>query len=178
MHNIRKFKGFEPQIDIDSFVDESAVVIGKVFIEKNASVWPLVSIRGDLLPIYIGKNSNVQDCSTLHTTEYPHGSGQGFDIKIGENVTIGHGVVLHGCKIGNNCLIGMGSIVLDGVIVEDNVLVGAGSLVTPHKKLESGYMYIGSPVKQIRKLSKDELQDIFDNADNYISLKDEHKNSL
>ncbi|QIV95324.1 carbonic anhydrase/acetyltransferase-like protein (isoleucine patch superfamily) [Allofrancisella inopinata] len=172
---IRAFNGKYPEIVESAYIDESAAVIGDVVIKADASIWPQVSVRGDLLKITIGKCSNVQDCSTLHTTEYPKDSGKGYDLKIGDYVTIGHGVVLHGCHIGNNSLIGMGAIVLDGAIVGENVLVGAGSLVPPGKQLESGHMYLGSPVKKIRQLSEKEKQDIIENAKHYVTIKNRYK---
>ena len=173
--SIREFNGKNPQIATSAYVDEAAVVIGDVIIKDDASVWPCVSVRGDLLRITIGKGSNIQDCSTLHTTEYPKDSGEGFDLVIGQNVTIGHGVVLHGCHIGDNSLIGMGSVVLDGAIVQENVFIGAASFVPPGKVLESGYMYLGSPVKKIRLISDKEKQDMLGNTTHYVTTKNRYK---
>ena len=173
--SIREFNGKKPQIDPTVYVDEAAVVIGDVIIGEDSSVWPCVSVRGDLLRITIGKCTNIQDCSTLHTSEYPKDSGKGFDLVIGNNVTIGHGVVLHGCHIGDNSLIGMGSIVLDGVVVQENVFIGAASFVPPGKVLESGYMYLGSPVKKIRPISEKEKQDMQGNTTHYVTTKNRYK---
>ncbi|AJC48410.1 gamma carbonic anhydrase family protein [Allofrancisella guangzhouensis] len=172
---IRTFNSKHPLIAESAYIDQSAVVIGDVVIKEDTSIWPQVSVRGDLLNISIGKCSNIQDGSVLHTTEYPKDSGDGYDLKIGEYVTVGHGVILHGCHIGNNSLIGMGAIVLDGAVVEESVLVGAGSLVPPGKKLESGYMYLGSPVKKIRLLNEKEKQDIIENAKHYVTTKNRYK---
>ena len=173
--SIREFNGKKPQIEVSAYVDEAAVVIGDVIICEDASVWPCVSVRGDLLRITIGKGSNIQDCSTLHTTEHPKGSGKGFALTIGDNVTVGHGVILHGCNIKDNTMIGMGSIVLDGAIVEPWAFVGAGSLVPPGKVLESGYMYMGSPVKKIRPIKEEEKTFIIENAKNYVKNKNKYK---
>ena len=175
---IRNFNNIAPDIDESVYVDESAVVIGDVVIKKNSSIWPQVSVRGDLLRITIGENSNVQDCSTLHTSEYPKGSGEGYDLQIGDNSTIGHGAVLHGCRIGNQVLVGMGAIVLDGAIVSDEVIIGAGSLVPPGKVLESGFMYLGSPVKKIRPLTSKEKEDMMGNAKHYVVTKNKYKNNI
>ncbi len=175
MRNIREFYGKKPQIADSVFVDESATVIGDVEIGEDSSIWPQVSVRGDLLKITIGKKSNIQDCSSLHTAEIPHQSGEGFPLTIGDNVIIGHAAVLHGCDIGDSCLIGMGAIVLDGAIIESEVMVGAGSLVPPGKRLESGYMYLGSPVKQIRPLTDKEKKGIVANAENYVLTKNRYK---
>ncbi len=173
--SIRKFNNKTPQIVPSAYIDESAVVIGDVIIDEDTSVWPCVSIRGDLLPISIGKSSNIQDCSTLHTTEHPKESGKGFALTIGENVTVGHGVILHGCDIKDNTMIGMGSIVLDGAIVDSWAFVGAGSLVPPGKVLESGFMYMGSPVKKIRPIKEEEKTFIIENAKNYVKNKNKYK---
>lgn len=175
MNPIRSFKGIMPLIDNSVFIDESAVVTGQVTLHKDSSVWPHVSIRGDLLPIEIGSRSNVQDGSVIHTTEFKHARGTGFDVKVGKDVTIGHRAVLHGCHIGNRVLVGMGAIVLDGAVVEDDVMIGAGSLVPPNKRLVSGYLYIGSPVKQARPLTEEEKQMILTNAQSYVEVKNEHK---
>ncbi|GAB4221772.1 MAG: gamma carbonic anhydrase family protein [Francisella sp.] len=175
---IRSFNGKDPIISPSAYVDESATVIGDVVLNDDASVWPQVSIRGDLLNITIGKGSNIQDCSTLHTTEYPKDSGEGFSLKVGDYVTVGHGVILHGCEIQNNSLIGMGSIILDGAVVESWVIVGAGSLVPPGKVLKSGYLYLGSPVKKIREINDKEKQMIKENAEHYITVKNRYKSSI
>lgn len=172
---IREFNGRKPNINITAYIDESAAVIGDVTLAEDSSIWPQVSVRGDLLPIIIGKATNVQDCSTMHTTEHPKGSGKGFALTIGDNVTIGHGVILHGCDIKDNTMIGMGSIVLDGAIVEPWAFVGAGSLVPPGKVLESGFMYIGSPVKKIRPIKEEEKTFIIENAKNYVKNKNKYK---
>jgi len=173
--SIRKYKGIKPSIGEGCYIDESAQVIGQVKIDSNSSVWPLVSIRGDVNSIRIGKNTNIQDNSILHVTHdnFQSPSG-GFPLSIGDDVTIGHGVILHGCTIGNKCLIGMGSSVLDGAVVEDNVLVAAGSLVAQNKKVTSGYLWMGRPAKPIRELTTDELEWLKYSADHYIKLKDEY----
>lgn len=173
--NIRTFFGKSPSIEESAYIDDSAVIIGDVEIGEDSSVWPQVSIRGDLLKISIGERSNVQDCSTLHTTEYPKGSGEGFDLQIGNDVTIGHGVVLHGCHIKDRTLVGMGAIILDGAVVEEEVFIGAGSLVPPGKILESGYMYVGSPVKKIRPITDKERDIMQGNTAHYVVTKNRYK---
>ena len=173
--SIRKYKGITPTIGKNCYIDESAQVIGQVKIDNDSSVWPLVSIRGDVNAITIGKNTNIQDNSILHVThENVQSPSGGFPLNIGDNVTIGHGVILHGCNIGNQCLIGMGSSVLDGAVVEDNVLVAAGSLVAQNKKVTSGYLWMGRPAKPIRELTQDELDWLKYSAQHYIKLKDEY----
>jgi carbonic anhydrase/acetyltransferase-like protein (isoleucine patch superfamily) len=130
-------------------IDASSVVIGDVRMADDVSIWPLVAIRGDVNYVSIAR-TNIQDGSVLHVTHKSSYNPEGNPLIIGEDVTVGHKVMLHGCTIGNRVLVGMGSILLDGVIVEDDVMIGAGSLVPQNKRLESGYLYLGSPVKQIR----------------------------
>lgn len=174
--NIRPYKQYTPIIHNTAFVDESAVVIGQVNIGKHSSVWPLTAIRGDIQSITIGEYTNIQDGSVLHVThgsEYAF-SPQGNPLTIGNNVTVGHKAILHGCTIHNNCLIGMGTIILDGAIINDNVMVGAGSLVPPKKILESGYLWLGSPVKKARKLTDKELTFLKYSAQHYKKLGKQH----
>jgi carbonic anhydrase/acetyltransferase-like protein (isoleucine patch superfamily) len=150
------------------------VVLGDVEIGDDSSVWPLVVIRGDMHSIRIGERSSVQDGSVLHITHAGPFNPGGYPLNIGDDVTIGHKVTLHGCNVGNRVLIGMGSIVMDGVVIEDEVVLGAGSLVPPGKRLESGYLYVGSPAKQARPLSEKERSYFSYSAANYVRLKDQH----
>jgi carbonic anhydrase/acetyltransferase-like protein (isoleucine patch superfamily) len=168
---VKKFENLIPQLEAGAYVAESAVVLGDVTLGKNASVWPAAVIRGDIHRIEIGDRTNIQDGSVLHVTHDSRFNEGGFPLLIGKGVTVGHSVTLHGCTIGNNCLIGIGSIVLDGSIVEDKVMVGAGSLVPPGKRLESGHLYVGSPVKKIRPLKEKELAFLDYSEENYVKLK-------
>jgi carbonic anhydrase/acetyltransferase-like protein (isoleucine patch superfamily) len=172
---IRTLGKFTPQLGERVFVDASAVVSGQVILETDVSVWPQVSIRGDLLAIVIGARTNIQDGSILHTTHPSEYNPEGFALTIGEDVTVGHGAILHGCTIHNLCLIGMGAIVLDGAVLEPEIILGAGSLVTPGKKLASGYLYFGNPVKQVRELTAQEKHFLRYSAKKYIELKDLHR---
>ena len=168
--NIRSHQNLHPDIAADVFIDPSAVVIGDVKIGTGSSVWPLAVIRGDIHKIRIGKRTSVQDGSVLHVTHAGPYNPDGFPLTIGDEVTIGHKVMLHGCTIGSRILIGMGAIVMDGVIVGDEVVIGAGSLVPPGKVLESGYLYMGSPVRQVRPLSDKELDYFKYTAQRYVDL--------
>ena len=165
---IKEFDGFKPKIDESVFIAESADIIGDVVINKNSSVWYNVVIRGDEQSIRVGENTNIQDGCVIHT---------GWDIptEIGNNVTIGHKALIHGCKIGDNTLIGMGSIVLDNAEVGDYVLLGAGSLVPPGKKIPSGVLAMGSPAKVIRELTDAEKESIRKSAIDYIESGKKHK---
>ncbi|MBD2811991.1 gamma carbonic anhydrase family protein [Xenorhabdus sp. Vera] len=171
---LRQYLDFYPQIGQKVFLDPSSVVIGDVRLADDVSIWPLVVIRGDVNYVSIGSHTNIQDSSVLHVTHKSHDNPNGFPLIIGENVTVGHKAMLHGCTIGNRVLVGMGSILLDGVIVEDDVVIGAGSLIPPRKKLESGYLYVGSPAKQVRKLKPEELEELLYSANNYARWKDNY----
>jgi carbonic anhydrase/acetyltransferase-like protein (isoleucine patch superfamily) len=172
--NIRHFQGHIPKLANDVFIDPSAVVIGDVEIGSDSSVWPMVVIRGDLHFIRIGERSSIQDGSVLHITHAGPYNPDGWPLIIGDDCTIAHKVILHGCRIGNRVLVGMGSIIMDGAIVEDEVVIGANSLVPPAKVLESGYLYLGSPAKKIRKLTDQEIDFFRYSSANYMRLKNRH----
>ncbi|STF54487.1 transferase [Escherichia coli] len=144
---LRPYRDLFPQIGQRVMIDDSSVVIGDVRLADDVGIWPLVVIRGDVHYVQIGARTNIQDGSMLHVTHKSSYNPDGNPLTIGEDVTVGHKVMLHGCTIGNRVLVGMGSILLDGAIVEDDVMIGAGSLVPQNKRLESGYLYLGSPVK-------------------------------
>ena len=168
--NIRPYLDTSPTIDDSCYIDPMSVVIGDVVLGENVSVWPFAVIRGDVNHIHIGKNSNVQDHSMLHVSHKKADKPEGSPLMIGEDVTIGHHVNLHGCTIGNRVLVGIGTIILDDVIVEDDVMIGAGSLVPPNKVLESGYLYMGSPAKKIRPLTEKEKAFLPYSAQNYVKV--------
>jgi carbonic anhydrase/acetyltransferase-like protein (isoleucine patch superfamily) len=176
MNGIRPFKQSHPQIATSAWVDDSAVVIGDVTIGDDSNVWPMTVIRGDVNCITIGKRSNIQDSSVLHVTH----AGKHYDgspLVIGDDVTVGHKVILHACTIGNRCLIGMGAIIMDKTVVEDDVIIGAGSLIAESKTLQSGYLYLGSPAKKIRQLTERELKFLRYSAEHYVELANEHRAS-
>ena len=171
---IRTYQGKTPSLGERVFVDASSVVIGDVEIGADSSVWPLVVIRGDMHRIRIGARTSVQDGSVLHITHAGPFNPDGFPLTIGDEVTVGHKVLLHGCTLGSRILVGMGSIVMDGAVIEDEVILGAGSLVPPGKTLESGFLYVGSPVKKARPLTDKERAFFSYTAGNYVKLKDQH----
>jgi len=174
MRNIRSFENFTPQIAGRVFIDESAVVTGNVIIGEDSSIWPCCSIRGDIHSITIGACSNIQDGSVLHVSHDSEYAPGGFSLTVGDDVTVGHNVMLHGCTIGDLCLIGIGSIVLDGAVVQSGAIVGAGSLVPPNKILDGGYMWHGSPVKKVRELTEKEKAFLSYSANHYVALKNRH----
>ncbi|MCT8344988.1 MULTISPECIES: gamma carbonic anhydrase family protein [Photorhabdus] len=171
---LRSYLDIQPKVGQNVMLDSSSVIIGDVRLADDVSIWPLVVIRGDVNYVSIGTRTNIQDGSILHVTHKTTDNPDGFPLIVGDDVTIGHKVILHGCTIGNQVLIGMGSILLDGSVIEDNVIIGAGSLVAPGKILESGYLYIGSPARQVRKLKPEELKGLCYSAGHYVSLKNNY----
>lgn len=174
MSSIRSYKGICPQVGARVYIDSSSVLIGDIRIGDDSSVWPLVAARGDVNYISIGDRTNIQDGSVLHVTHKNAENPDGYPLIIGNDVTVGHKVMLHGCTIHDRVLVGMGAIILDGVIIEEEVMIGAGSLIPPNKRLESGYLYVGSPVKQARPLSEKERAFLQKSADNYVANKNDY----
>lgn len=171
---IRTFAGIAPRLGARVYVDEQSSVIGDVHLGDDTSVWPFAVIRGDVNRIRIGHRTSVQDNSVLHVTHDGPYSPGGADLVIGDDVTIGHGVILHACHIGNRVLLGMGCIVLDKAVIEDDVLLAAGSLVSPGKRLKSGWLYRGQPALPARELTAAELQQLKYSAENYVRVKDKY----
>lgn len=169
--SLRKFKEFFPRVDSSAYIDESAAVIGDVEVGKDSSVWPMCSIRGDVNAIRIGERTNIQDGTVIHVTHRYSELPDGHATRIGNDVTVGHKVMLHGCTVEDLCLIGMGSTVLDGAIIRSKVLLGAGSLVPEGKDLEGGYLWLGRPAKRMRELTEQELKWFEYSARHYVKLK-------
>jgi carbonic anhydrase/acetyltransferase-like protein (isoleucine patch superfamily) len=171
---IRNFEGKAPQLATGVFVDETALVLGDVTIGEDSSVWPMAVVRGDVNSITIGARSNIQDNSVLHVThDGPYTPG-GVALVVGDDVTVGHNVILHACTVGNRCLIGMGAIVMDKAVLEDEVFLAAGTLVPPGKRLRGGYLYRGNPAVEARPLTRDELNNLRYSAQHYLRLKNRH----
>lgn len=171
--SIRPYLSFMPILGERAFIDATATVIGQVTLGDDVSIWPQVVIRGDVNYIVIGDRSNIQDGSVIHVGNRAT-STLGHPTIIGSDVTVGHKVMLHGCCIGDRVLIGMGAIVLDGVQIEDEVILGAGSLVPQGKRLVSGFLYLGSPARQIRPLTTPERAGLRQSADNYVNWKNDY----
>lgn len=174
MPKILPYENTLPDIAQSVYLAPYSLIIGKVSIGEDSSVWPMSVVRGDVHSITIGQRSNIQDGSILHVTHDGQYSPGGAPLIIGDDVTVGHQVMLHGCQIANRCLIGMGSIVLDQAIIEDDVMLGAGSLVNQGARLESGYLYFGRPAKKIRLLSDTEIKQLQYSAMHYVRLKDRY----
>lgn len=172
--SLRTFAGHRPAVGERVLIDPSAVVLGEVTLGDDVSVWPTAVVRGDMHWIRIGARSSVQDGSVLHITHAGPYNTDGWPLDIGSEVTIGHHATLHGCRVGSRVLVGMGATVMDGAVVEDDVVIAAGALVTPGKRLQSGFLYAGSPARQMRALSAREMEFFSYSADNYVRLKDQH----
>lgn len=174
MRHIRTFEDKTPQIDEDAWVDHTAVVIGDVTLGPRASVWPYCVVRGDIHRIEIGAETNIQDGSILHVSHDSRCMPGGAPLILHERVTVGHQVVLHGCEVGELCLIGVGARVLDGVVIQPRTMLGAGTLVPPGRVLEGGYLYLGAPAERVRALTDQELEYLEYTAANYVHLAARH----
>lgn len=163
-----------PAIGERVYLHPSCQVIGDVTLGDDSSVWCNAVLRGDVNRIVIGRGSNIQDLSVGHVSHRTADKPEGSPLIVGDYVTVGHSVILHGCTIGNECLIGMGSIIMDDVVVPDRVIIGAGSLVSPGKQLESGMLYMGRPAKAVRKLTDAELDYLMYSAEHYMRLKNDY----
>jgi len=171
---IRTFQGISPTLGTNVYIDDMAAVIGDVSIGDDASLWPFVVARGDVHRIRIGARTNVQDGSVLHVTQDNRFNPGGYALTIGNGVTVGHNAVLHACTIEDFVLIGMGSIILDGAVVHSRAMVAAGSVVSPGKVLEGGFLWLGRPAKKIRPLMDDELEYLEYSSAHYVGLKNKH----
>ncbi|MFK7975308.1 MAG: gamma carbonic anhydrase family protein [Halioglobus sp.] len=176
--SVRRFAGHSPTLGHRVLIDPSAVVLGDVTLGDDVSVWPQVAIRGDMHTITVGARTSIQDGCILHITHAGPYNKDGWPLTIGSDVTIGHNAVLHGAHVGNRVLVGMGAIVMDGAVVEDDVVIAAGALVTPGKTLSSGFLYAGSPARQMRALTEKEMDYFVYSAKNYVQLKDQHIDAL
>ena len=159
---IYDFEGHTPKLDPNSWVASNSVVIGKVELKKDSNIWFNVTLRGDVEPITVGEGSNVQDGSVVH-------SDPGCPVIIGKNVTIGHLVMLHGCVIEDDCLIGIGSTILNKAKIGKNSIIGANALITENKVIPERSLVIGSPGKIIRQVTEEEIKSIKENAEHYVA---------
>jgi gamma-carbonic anhydrase len=165
---VRPYEGRHPRIGARVFIAENAAVIGDVEIGDDCSIWYATTVRGDVNGIRIGKNTNVQDNCTIHVTHLD------WPTVIGENVTIGHGAIVHGCTVENGALIGMGSRVLDGAVVGESAMVGAGALVPPGMQVPPRTLVVGVPARVKRPLTADELAHLENSWKNYVQYKEKY----
>ena len=172
---LRPYLNQFPRLGQRVWVDPAATVIGDVELGDDVSIWPGAVIRGDVNFIRIGARSNLQDQCVVHVTHAgPHGPPGGVPTVIGEDVTVGHGAIIHACSIGDASLIGMGAIVLDGARIERNGFVGAGAVVPPGKVVGSGELWLGNPARCVRRLGEAEIEQLYYSARNYVKLKDRY----
>ena len=173
---ILRYKDSFPKIAKTAWIAPSADIIGDVEVGEDSSIWFGCIIRGDVHYIKIGKRTSIQDLTMIHVTHYEKEKrlGDGYPTIIGDDVTIAHRVMLHGCEIGNACLIGMSATILDGAEIGDESIVGAGALVTGGKKFPPRSLILGSPAKVVRKLTDAEVEKIYKNTKNYVEYKNEY----
>lgn len=164
MSIIRSFKGKHPAIGEDTFVAETAVLVGDVEVGARSSIWYGVVLRGDVFHIRVGDETSIQDNTVVHVTSGRHAT------EVGSRVTVGHSVTLHGCRVSDECIVGMGATILDRAVIGERCVVGAGALVTPGTVIEPGHLVLGSPAKPKRKLSDAELEWIRSSAAHYVEL--------
>ncbi len=165
---IREVGGYKPLVHSTAYIHKTALIIGKVTIGKNASIWPYCVLRGDIAEIVIGDETNIQDNTVIHTNA-------GLPAILGKGISVGHGVILHGCTVKDHCIIGMGSILLDGSIVETESIVAAGAVVSPKSTIAKGSMAMGIPAKVTRALRPDEIEHIHWNAKEYLRLSEVYR---
>ena len=163
-----------PRLAARTYIHESAHIIGDVKLGDDSSVWLNAVVRGDVNHIIVGKCSNIQDFVMCHVSHKTESKPLGSPLVIGDYVTIGHSAILHGCEIGDECLVGMGSIIMDDAVVSSRVMIGAGSLVPPGKKLESGFLYVGRPVEKVRALTEAEIAYLRYSAEHYVRVKNNY----
>ncbi len=179
MKNILSYRGMKPEIDASSFIAPNALLSGAVKIGKNSGIWYGCVLRGDVTKIVVGDNTNIQDNCVLHGTRPNHAQNktgaEGSPVIIGNNVTIGHGAIIHACTIEDNSFIGMGSIIMDMARVEKFGMLAAGAVLTPGKVVKSGQIWAGNPAKYFRDMTEVEKNYIQISADNYAELAREYK---
>jgi carbonic anhydrase/acetyltransferase-like protein (isoleucine patch superfamily) len=172
-----KYKNYFPTVGNKSWIAPNTSVIGDVEIGENCSIWFGAIVRGDVHSIKIGNNSNIQDLSMVHVTHHKgenRTENDGNATIIGDNVTVGHKVMLHGCTVEDACLIGMSATILDGAVIGKESIVGAGSLVTKNKVFPPRSLIIGSPAKRVRELTTEEIEEIYNSATRYVKFKDNY----
>ncbi|MDF4026870.1 gamma carbonic anhydrase family protein [Luteibacter sp. PPL201] len=171
---IRPFRGISPRLGARVYVDPACTVIGDVELADDVSIWPSAVARGDVHHIRIGARSNLQDGAIVHVTHDGPYSPGGFPTIVGEDVTIGHGAVIHACTIEDACLIGMHATVLDGAVVKKHAFVAAGALVPPGKTVGERELWVGNPARMVRVLSDRQVEQLYYSAANYVRLKDDY----
>jgi carbonic anhydrase/acetyltransferase-like protein (isoleucine patch superfamily) len=172
--NIRPYLDRTPILGARVYIDPAALAIGDVELGDDASLWPFAVARGDVHYIRIGARTNVQDGAVLHVTHDGEYTPGGFPLTIGDDVTIGHGAIVHACTVRNACLIGMNATVLDGAVVNQHSLVAAGAVIAPGKIVGEGELWVANPARRARRLSDREIESLYYSARHYVKLKDRY----
>ena len=172
--SVRPYREWVPEVGRGAWVDPAATVIGRVTIGEDASIWPGAVVRGDVNRISIGARTSIQDGSVLHVASARLAGGDGIPLLVGEECTVGHGVILHACTIGRRVLVGMGAIVMDGAIIGEESIIGAGALVTAETQVPPRTLWTGSPARLRRPLEAEELAFLAESAAHYVNLKDDY----
>jgi carbonic anhydrase/acetyltransferase-like protein (isoleucine patch superfamily) len=172
--SVRPYRDSRPSVGARAWIDPAATVIGRVTVGEDASIWPGAVVRGDVNWISIGARTSIQDGSVLHVASSRLAGGDGIPLVIGEECTVGHGVILHACTVGRRCLIGMGAIVMDGAVIGEESIIGAGALVTAATEVPPRTLWTGSPARQRRALDAKELAFLAESAAHYVKLKDDY----
>lgn len=179
MKNILTYRDITPKVDSSAFVASTAIISGNVEIGKKSGIWFGCAVRGDVSKITIGENSNIQDNCVLHGTRPNHAQNKsganGASVTIGDNVTIGHGAIVHACTIKNFAFVGMGAVVMDLAVIEENGMLAAGAVLTPKKVIKAGQIWAGNPAKYFRDMNQAEKDYMKVSADNYAELAAEYK---
>jgi carbonic anhydrase/acetyltransferase-like protein (isoleucine patch superfamily) len=172
--NIRPYREWQPEIGRGAWVDPAATVIGRVTVGEDASIWPGAVVRGDVNWISIGARTSIQDGSVLHVASARLAGGEGIPLVIGEECTVGHGVILHACTVGRRVLVGMGAIVMDGAVIGEESIIGAGALVTAGTRVPPRTLWTGTPARQRRALDEREVAFLAESAAHYVTLKESY----
>jgi len=172
--SIRPYREWLPGIGRGAWVDPAATVIGRVTVGEDASIWPGAVVRGDVNWISIGARTSIQDGSVLHVASARLAGGEGIPLVIGEECTVGHGVILHACTVGRRVLVGMGAIVMDGAVIGEESIIGAGALVTAGTQVPPRTLWTGSPARQRRALDEREVAFLAESAAHYVNLKNDY----
>ncbi len=172
--SLRPYLGKLPQTANRVYVDEAATVIGDVVLGDDVSIWPQTVLRGDVNYIRVGARTNIQDGSVVHVAHHSPYNKSGYPTLIGEDVTIGHGAIVHACTVGDATLIGMGATILDGAVIGRHCLIGAGAVVGPGKVVPEGELWLGNPARFARKLSDREIESLLYSAANYVKVKNDY----
>lgn len=172
--NLRPYREWQPVVGQRVWIDPAATVIGRVTIGDDASLWPGAILRGDVNRIEIGARTSIQDGSILHVASDRLAGDGGIPLLVGSDVTVGHRVILHACTIGDRCLIGMGAILMDGVVVGEESIIGAGSVLPAGKRIPPRTLWVGSPARQARTLTEQEIAYLAESAAHYVALKDDY----